>query len=320
MNKKSACKIYQASTYGLSPDQLPQSAMTVFTKLERAGFLVYLVGGCVRDLLLQSQPKDFDFVTSARPDQIRALFRSRARIIGRRFPLAHVRVQQSVFDVSTFRSGTDSNCLIIRDNQWGTPEEDALRRDLTINALFYHPTNGEIIDYSGGMNDLFKKKLIIIGDPESRFLQDPVRMIRILKLQSRLHSFSMTVKTKQIIKKCSGEIEISYTSTDQIIKKCSGEIEKSSRSRVLEEIFRGLELGNASTFLELMSSYGLLKKIFPSFERPFRKHKKLTHQFLQAIDQFTQKFPKRTLQRSVLLAVLLMPHTLSNPEKDREDI
>ncbi|WP_108624253.1 polynucleotide adenylyltransferase PcnB [Candidatus Similichlamydia epinepheli] len=302
MNKKSPYKLYQAAAYDLSPDQLPQAAMSVFTKLERAGFLVYLVGGCVRDLLLRYQPKDFDFVTSARPDQIRALFRSKARIIGRRFPLAHVRMQQSIFDVSTFRSGNDSNSLIVRDNQWGTPEEDALRRDLTINALFYHPTSGEIIDYSGGMEDLFRKKLSVIGDPESRFLQDPVRMIRILKLQSRLDDFSIPLKTKQIIKQCSGEIE------------------KSSRARVTEEIFRGLELGNSSTFFDLLSRYGLLKKIFPAFDKPLKKHKKLTHQFLKSVDLFSQQFPKRTLPRSVLLAVLLLPCILSDPERDRGDM
>ncbi|RDB31304.1 tRNA nucleotidyltransferase [Candidatus Similichlamydia laticola] len=274
--------------------------MSVFSRLESAGFLVYLVGGCVRDLLLQSQPKDFDFATSARPDQVRSLFRSNSRIVGRRFPLAHIRMQHAIFEVSTFRAGNDSNSLIIRDNQWGTPEEDALRRDLTINSLFYHPTSGEIIDYSGGMKDLFRKKLSVIGDPESRFLQDPVRMIRILKLQSKLENFSIPLKIKQAIKRCSGEIE------------------KSSTARVLEEILRGLESGHAFTFFELLSRYGLLKNIFPLLEKTLKKHKELNGSLLRAIDRFSAQFPGKTIPRSVLLATLSLPLILDSENKDVE--
>lgn len=302
MKNRSPYKIYQANDYDLSSDHVPKAAMSVFSRLERAGFLVYLVGGCVRDLLLQSQPKDFDFVTSARPEQVRSLFRSNSRIIGKRFPLAHIWFQNFVFEVATFRSGSDSSSLIIRDNQWGTPEEDALRRDLTINALFYNPISGEIIDYSGGMEDLFRKKLIIIGDPEARFSQDPVRMLRILKLQSKLKNFSIPLKIKQTLKSCSEKIETS------------------SHVRVLEEILRGLELGHSSIFFDLLIRYGLLKKIFPLLEKSLKKHKLLSRALLEAIDYFSAQFPRRTVPRSVLLAVLLLPSILSEPQKNREEL
>ena len=178
-------KTYTFEEHQISPDRIDPHALQVIDKLRQAGYKAYLVGGGVRDLLLNQRPKDFDVSTSAEPEEIRSLFRN-ALLIGRRFRLAHIRFGKKVIEVATFRAGDPETAgLIIRDNVWGSEEEDVMRRDFTINGLFYNPENQTVIDYVGGFPDVEKRILRTIGQPEVRFIQDPVRMIRLLKFCAR---------------------------------------------------------------------------------------------------------------------------------------
>ena len=183
-----------AAEHGLVRDQVDPNAIDVVERLEDAGFQAFLVGGCVRDLLLGAHPKDFDVATSATPEQVKRVFR-RARLIGRRFRIAHVRYGRHIIEVSTFRKAqaedederrlADSG-LILRDNVWGTLDEDAFRRDFTINALYYDPQHEEIIDFVGGLDDLEHQRLRFIGDTETRLREDPVRLLRAVRFRAKL--------------------------------------------------------------------------------------------------------------------------------------
>lgn len=194
MNRRAEPQYLSAADHGLLRSQVDANALDVVERLEEAGFQAFLVGGCVRDLLLGANPKDFDVATSATPEQVKRVFR-RARLIGRRFRIAHVRYGRHIIEVSTFRKGqadaederhhADSG-LILRDNVWGTFDEDAFRRDFTINALYYDPQTEEIIDYVGGLEDLEHRRLRFIGDAETRLREDPVRLLRAVRFRAKL--------------------------------------------------------------------------------------------------------------------------------------
>ena len=183
------------SQHGLTRSQISPCALKVTDTLQQAGFTAFIVGGAVRDLLLKSTPKDFDVATNATPEQIHALFR-RSHIIGRRFRLVHVMCGNDTIEVSTFRASasseehtghvTDDTGRIVRDNVFGGQESDAQRRDFTINALYYDPSNQEIWDFQGGLNDIERKSLRIIGDATTRYREDPVRMLRAARFAAKL--------------------------------------------------------------------------------------------------------------------------------------
>ncbi len=179
---------------GFSRRLLDRSAVGIVEDLQRAGFETYLVGGCVRDLLLGERPKDFDVATSARPNQVLRVFR-RARVIGRRFKIVHVYRGRDIYEIATFRrmpeglepdADSDEVSVIRDDNLFGSAEQDANRRDFTVNALFLDPVAGEIVDYVGGLEDVEARRLRCIGDPEVRFREDPVRVLRLIKFMRRL--------------------------------------------------------------------------------------------------------------------------------------
>ena len=180
---------------GMSIRSIPSHVLSVVDKLSDAGHEAYLVGGCVRDLLTGMTPKDFDVATSATPEQVRRLFRN-SRLIGRRFVLVHVFFGPETVEVATFRGNPDGNTphrkmsktgQILQDNAYGTIEEDALRRDFTINALFYDPRSHEIIDFTNGLADIKKKLVRLIGEPETRYREDPMRMLRALRFAAKLN-------------------------------------------------------------------------------------------------------------------------------------
>lgn len=276
---------YSKDDHGVSIDSIDKNALYILEKLWSKGYTAYLVGGGVRDLLLGREPKDFDISTSATPEETKACFRN-CRLIGRRFRLAHVYFGKQIFEVSTFRKGdTESHELITRDNDWGTPEEDVLRRDFTINGLFYDVENDQIIDYVGGYADLKKRVLETIGNPKARFFQDPVRMLRLIKFQARL-GFSIEDATLHAL----------FESKEQITK--------SSPARLLEEVLRMLESKASGPFFHLMHAYRLLGYLFPTLDAFMEDESRAEGllAYLHAIDESEKQY-----DRSTLLALLMWP-------------
>lgn len=279
-------KVYPLEEHKIPIDQIDPDAVYVIARLRQAGHKAYLVGGGIRDLLLKQRPKDFDVSTSARPEEIRSLFRS-AILIGRRFRLAHVRFGKKIIEVSTFRAGETANAdLIVRDNVWGSEEEDVLRRDFTINGLFYDTESQSIIDYVGGYPDLEKKVLRTIGQPEIRFAQDPVRMIRLIKFCARF-DFDIDPQTLQALLNCKGEIL------------------KSSSARVLEELLRMLESGSAKPFFHLLHEYGLLSPLLPRVANYFEATP--DNEILALLCEADAETRKQEADRAVLIAALVFP-------------
>ena len=222
----------------------------VVRRLARGGFKAYLVGGCVRDLLVGKTPKDFDVATSATPNEVRALFRN-CRIIGRRFRLAHVFFGPKIIETSTFRAnprededGDGDDLLIRRDNVFGSETEDARRRDFTINGLFYDVEAEQVIDHVTGLDDLGAKMVRTIGDPDIRFREDPVRILRAIKFAARL-DFAIEPAT--------------YAA----LLRQRGEISKCAAPRVVEEIYRLLRGGAARRSIELLVETGVLDVLSP---------------------------------------------------------
>ena len=282
-------KIFHASDHDIDPNQIDDDAVYVLKKLREAGFSAFLVGGSVRDLLLKRIPKDFDISTSAKPEEIKQIFQRQCLLIGRRFRLAHIRFKHKVIEVSTFRAGDNEEDLILHDNIWGTPEEDVLRRDFTINGLFYDPVEHAVIDYVGGWNDIHKHTLRTIGNPATRFKQDPVRMIRLLKFKARF-GFSID-----------GEAE-------KALDLCCGEILKSSPARVLEEILRMLESGASEPFFRLMHQKGVIDLLFPCLNHFFNLPEgEEIYRLLAAADRLNLKSEKRPLDRAILCSCLFFP-------------
>jgi poly(A) polymerase len=235
-------------------ERLDPDALKVIARLRHMRHQAYLVGGCVRDLLLDRTPKDFDVATDAHPGEVRAIFRN-CRLIGRRFRLAHVYFRGGKFvEVATFRKnpvdvGEDvpdaGDLLITRDNVFGTAEEDAVRRDFTVNGLFYDVARGEVIDYVGGRADLEAHRIATIGDPEIRIREDPVRALRAVRFAARLGF-------------------IISPDTFEAMRRHAGELARCAPPRVLEEIFKILRCGGAARAFELLRACGALAVVLPA--------------------------------------------------------
>ena len=189
------------SQHGIGRDQLSSGSRRTCETLQKAGYQAYVVGGAVRDLLIGVHPKDFDVATDASPEEVHRLFR-RSRLIGRRFKIAHVMFGEETVEVSTFRSGdsadTDEHGRVLHDNAYGTREQDAARRDFGFNALYYDPATEAILDFHSGLADIRAKLVRIIGDPEKRYREDPVRMLRAVRFGAKL-GFAIEQKTREPI-------------------------------------------------------------------------------------------------------------------------
>src|SRR5436190_3171134 len=237
------------SRHGIARNQISSGALKVCDVLADRGHAAYVVGGAVRDLLLNIEPKDFDIATDARPEQIKPLFR-RALLIGRRFRLVHVMLGPETLEVSTFRaadaktSEKNEHGRVLRDNVFGTVEEDARRRDFTVNALYFDCRTGELVDYHGGLADLKKRTLRIIGDPETRFREDPVRMLRAVRLGAKL---GLTIES----------------STRAPIKRLAPLLEHVPPPRLFEEMLKLLLSGHASACIRQLRDEGLHKGLLP---------------------------------------------------------
>jgi poly(A) polymerase len=196
--------VFGRSEHGINLDDVSPNAIRVTQTLQRAGFKAFIVGGAVRDLVLGLKPKDFDVATDATPEEVKRLFR-RAFIIGRRFQIVHVMFGQDLIEVTTFRGASseeapkDAHGRVLRDNTFGDQHEDAERRDFTINAMYYDPEREQVLDYHGGMKDIRSKTLRIIGVPEARYREDPVRMLRVVRFAAKL-GFSIAGPTRAPIK------------------------------------------------------------------------------------------------------------------------
>ncbi len=283
----------------ISRKMIDEEALKVLYRLYRNGFLAYLVGGSVRDLLLGKTPKDFDVATNAHPHEINALFRN-SRIIGRRFRLVQVFFRGGkIIEVSTFRSRSEfeesetEGGEIVRKESFGTPAEDALRRDITINGLFYNIADFSIIDYVGGMTDLKTQVIRTIGDPDERFQQDPVRMIRVIRHAART-GFPIEDKTYQAILRHREEIQ------------------QCSPSRLRDEFLRELKEGTAKPSLHAMLQTGLLFSLFPDLERAFGNRSLSTEKsqrFFLSLFHLADQLVRtgRSLSESILLALFLTP-------------
>lgn len=283
-------RIFHADQHDIDFTQIDRDALEVIARLQEMGHEAFLVGGGVRDLLAKKRPKDFDISTSAKPEEIKQIFRRQCLLIGRRFRLAHIRFGQKVLEVSTFRAGENADELIVRDNEWGNAEEDATRRDFTINGLFYDPKNHQVIDYVGGWDDIHKGVLHTIGDPHVRFRQDPVRMIRLLKFRAR---FGFKISPD----------------TFKALQECREEIVKSAPARVLEELLRMLESGSAEVFFQLLHEEGFLEMLLPWLDHFLSSaHGEDVRKLLKAADQVNQsREPQSPLDRAVLLSCITYP-------------
>lgn len=251
---------------------MSSNAVRTLYRLHSNGFIAYLVGGCVRDLLLGRTPKDFDIATNARPGQIKRLFRN-CRLIGRRFRLAHLHFGSEILEVSTFRRAavpsdtgdngdtaeinqrprrpwhlTNEDGMILVDNVFGTPEEDALRRDFTINALAYNIADFSVIDFSTGLSDLHQGLIRPIGDPRVRFTEDPVRMLRAVRFAAS-HNF------------------VIEPATWECLRELSSTISRANPARLYEEVLKLFLLGSARPAFRLMRASGLLAALFPWLSR-----------------------------------------------------
>jgi poly(A) polymerase len=279
--------------HSLSRSFIDPDALKILYRLHHHGFRAYLVGGCVRDLLLGKTPKDFDVATDAHPQQIRELFRN-SRLIGRRFRLAHVFFKNNKFiEVSTFRRRSEfeeegEKDHPHADNTFGTPSEDAFRRDITINGIFYDIADFSLIDYVGGLEDLRRKIVRCIGDPEEKFISDPVRMIRVIRHAART----------------------GFTIEEKTYRSLAGHVEKlrlCSPARVREEFLRELREGSLAESMKMMLASGMLFSLFPSFSQPLAgtQQKEYFIKIITAIDALgsSGKVPSEEF----CLALFLLP-------------
>jgi poly(A) polymerase len=250
-------RIIERAEHPISRRNIDSNVLKVLYRLIGAGHIAYLVGGGVRDLMLGRRPKDFDVATSAHPQQVRDLFRN-SRLIGRRFRLVHVFFGPQNIEVATFRRQSEEvagpgELLIRADNTFGTPEEDAFRRDFTVNALFYDPQTFRVIDYPDGARDLESRLIRTIGDPELRMREDPVRMMRAVRFAAKLGF----------------EIE---PATRAAIERHRGDLLKSSVPRMVEETFRTLGQPEAARAMTLMEQLGLLELLLPFLSAHLKRH------------------------------------------------
>ncbi|HQR03390.1 MAG: polynucleotide adenylyltransferase PcnB [Proteobacteria bacterium] len=248
-NADNRLALIPAGRHGIRREEVSPAAIKVCEGLQREGFRAYVVGGAVRDLIAGIPPKDFDVATDATPEQVRAIFR-RSRIIGRRFQIVHVMFGAETIEVSTFRAAhtdhteKDAHGRVLRDNVWGSIEEDAGRRDFTVNALYYDPVAGTVLDYHCGVADLKQKTLRMIGEPRSRYREDPVRMLRAVRLSAKLGlSLDPAVAAP--------------------IREMAGLIENIPAARLFEEMLKLLLSGHAVECIKRLRDQGLHHGLLP---------------------------------------------------------
>lgn len=270
--------ILKASDYGIYPHLISRQALQVVEKLQNNGFEAYVVGGCLRDILLEKTPKDFDIATNARPEQIQKIFQRQCRLIGRRFRLAHILFGKEIIEVATFRAAHDTvnndqfakqsaEGMLLRDNVYGNLEDDAARRDFTVNAFYYNPNKDQLYDFFNGIKDLRAGRLVLIGDPVQRYQEDPVRMLRAIRFMAKLEMF--------LDKRC-----------EQPIYELAPLLQNIPAARLFDESLKLLQTGQGEKTYHLLYKYQLFQQLFPV----------LTPFFTENGDSFTEKMLIKALR------------------------
>ncbi len=290
-------KIYPRPEHCISRSQISENALKVLLRLKKADFEAYLVGGCVRDLLLGREPKDFDVATNASPEQVKQIFRN-CRIIGRRFRLAHVFFGREIIEVATFRGPetdeSDQQVVhedgrLLRDNVFGSLEQDVWRRDFTVNALYYNIRDFSVVDYTGGMQDHIAGVLRLIGDPLVRYREDPVRMLRAIRFAVKL-SFSL------------------HPETEKPIHDLADLLKSIPSARLYDEMLKLFLAGYGVQTFEMLRHYGLFAILFPVTDKCLETE---DHDFprlflIRALENSDKRFAEgKSLTPYFLLAALL---------------
>lgn len=270
--------ILKASDYGIYPHLISRQALQVVEKLQNNSFEAYIVGGCLRDILLEKTPKDFDIATNARPEQIQKIFQRQCRLVGRRFRLAHILFGKEIIEVATFRAAHDTvnndqfakqsaEGMLLRDNVYGNLEDDAARRDFTVNAFYYNPNKDQLYDFFNGIKDLRAGRLVLIGDPVQRYQEDPVRMLRAIRFMAKLEMF--------LDKRC-----------EQPIYELAPLLQNIPAARLFDESLKLLQTGQGEKTYHLLYKYQLFQQLFPV----------LTPFFTENGDSFTEKMLIKALR------------------------
>ncbi len=289
-------QIIPRSEHDVSRSDISENALKVLYRLKNAGYQAYLVGGGVRDILLGLKPKDFDVATDAHPEQVRELFRN-CRLIGRRFRLAHVHFGREIIEVSTFRAshtdavdgeGHEEDGRIIRDNVYGKLDDDVWRRDFTVNALYYNIEDYSIVDYVGGLEDIKKRQLRLIGIPEDRYQEDPVRMLRAIRFAIKL-GFSI------------------HPVSEQPIRKLAPLLEEIPEARLFEEFLKLFMSGQSEKAYQQLREYGLFAMLFPQTEKFLNRGDEFIHKLLLSAfrNTDTRLAEDKPVTPAFLLAALL---------------
>tara|TARA_B100000886_G_scaffold137339_1_gene92831 strand:+ start:264 stop:1487 length:1224 start_codon:yes stop_codon:yes gene_type:complete len=281
-------------SFNLNTNLISKNCLSIISKLHKKGYQAYIVGGGVRDLIQKLDPKDFDIVTNCEPTQIRKIFKN-SRIIGRRFKLVHVTFSDEIVETTTFRSDSKDNGesievnekgRILRDNSWGTQEEDVKRRDFKINSLYYDPFKGEIIDYFGGVKDLGSKNVTFIGDPEKRILEDPVRILRAIRFAAKLN-FNIEKGAKKVI------LEQKH------------HLYEISPARIYEEVIKLFLSGHAERSYKILNEYEVFEILFPHVSDVKHEFKNF---FLTAFKETDRRYKVgKKLNPGFVFALLLWP-------------
>ena len=311
-HRRTTPAIIPATQHVLKRSLISRNAVTVVERLQQAGYQAFAVGGCVRDLLLELEPKDFDVATSATPEQVRATFRN-SRLIGRRFKLAHVYFGREIIEVATFRAGHEDDSdaspgreqslqsesgRLLRDNIYGSLEEDAQRRDFTINALYYDVCSGNIHDYVNGLQDIRNARVRLIGNPTQRYQEDPVRMLRAVRFAAKL------------------DFEIEPHSAAPIAE-LAELLYDIPAARLFDEVLKLLLSGHGEQTFELLLEYDLFAPLFPDTDEAIDEQPGYTLSLIrQALRNTDQRIHEgRPVTPAFLFAALLWP---ALPQRTRE--
>lgn len=302
-------QIIPRNDHGISRTDISENALKVLYRLKKAGYEAHLVGGGVRDLLLGLHPKDFDVTTNAKPEQVHKLFKN-SRLIGRRFRLVHVVFGRDVIEVATFRAGHDSaknsnqskqsdSGMLLRDNVYGTIDEDAMRRDFTVNALYYDIKDFSVRSYCGGIDDLNNKTMRLIGEPDARYREDPVRMLRAVRFAAKL-GFGIDAPAAEPIKELA-----------PLLKDIPA-------ARMFEEVLKLFLAGKAKATFELMEEYNLFAQLFPHTQQCIDEnphYRKLVEQALINSDKRISQ--GKSLTPAFIFSVFLWPNLLETQKKNQ---